>query len=71
MHQQHSEGILVNKSTLTYMLPLALFASSAYADSIKTIAVENELNTVVNELISTATLNNYLLTEQSSDVQKS
>lgn len=70
MHQQHSEGILVNKSTLTYMLPLALFASSAYADSSKTIAVENELNTVVNELISTATLSNHLLTEQSNDIQK-
>nr|WP_255721332.1 MULTISPECIES: substrate-binding domain-containing protein [unclassified Photobacterium] len=52
------------------MLPLALFASSAYADSSKTIAVENELNTVVNELISTATLNDQLLTEQSNDVQK-
>ena len=60
----------MNKSTLTYMLPLALFASSAYADSSKTIAVENELNTVVKELISTATLNNHLLTEQSNDIQK-
>ncbi|WP_318455969.1 PstS family phosphate ABC transporter substrate-binding protein [Photobacterium leiognathi] len=60
----------MNKSTFTYMLPLALFAASAYADSHKTIAVENELNTVVNELLSTATLNNQLLTEQSNDIQK-
>ncbi|WP_419237372.1 PstS family phosphate ABC transporter substrate-binding protein [Photobacterium leiognathi subsp. mandapamensis] len=60
----------MNKSTFTYMLPLALFAASAYADSHKTIAVENELNTVVNELLSTATLNNRLLTEQSNDIQK-
>ncbi|WP_318421329.1 PstS family phosphate ABC transporter substrate-binding protein [Photobacterium leiognathi] len=60
----------MNKSTFTYMLPLALFAASAYADSHKTIAVENELNTVVNELLSTATLNNQLRTEQSNDIQK-
>ncbi|WP_318456739.1 PstS family phosphate ABC transporter substrate-binding protein [Photobacterium leiognathi] len=60
----------MNKSTFTYILPLALFAASAYADSHKTIAVENELNTVVNELLSTATLNNQLLTEQSNDIQK-
>ncbi|WP_318473540.1 PstS family phosphate ABC transporter substrate-binding protein [Photobacterium leiognathi] len=60
----------MNKSTFTYMLPLALFAASAYADSHKTIAVENELNTVVNELLSTATLNNQLLTEQSNNIQK-
>ncbi|WP_318506177.1 PstS family phosphate ABC transporter substrate-binding protein [Photobacterium leiognathi] len=60
----------MNKSTFTYMLPLALFAASAYADSHKTIAVENELNIVVNELLSTATLNNQLLTEQSNDIQK-
>ncbi len=71
MHQQHSEGILVNKSTLTYMLPLALFASTAHAmmDNSNVIVVENELNQVVNDLLSTATLDEHLNTVLSSDVQ--
>ncbi|KPA52431.1 phosphate ABC transporter substrate-binding protein [Photobacterium leiognathi subsp. mandapamensis] len=60
----------MNKSTFAYMLPLALFASSAYADSNKTIAVESELNNVVNDLLVSATLDEKLLTEQSNDIQK-